>query len=743
MATSNYYSIYIERCIQLASTIVIKSEDIARTMNNALIAMYQDETLVDPFDQTSWKYYKNLAGEYHFTDTMMQVVSMDTLEVIDFTKENLAVHRATARAYQYGTRQYQELLTQYPTQGALIRGILYPIDIQAAIAARDHEILGGYPPSLVEVNEYSLIERLQAWVDGFKLQAFNPAYILTDNLYLASYFGMLYAYLFPAIVTIRWDLCKTNEANSFHVREYLASHGNLDQYYDQLSTSQALSLYRNIRYLERHPGRQESFSWLTDKLLTERQLPLAEYTMRHDLSAQPAQLDPEVFFQRTPLNLGYSYDSADRATIKQMLQKEADLARDNVKYQEDYEPVITTKTTNSLSNKLNTKILESAMVDYTDASPYSLSKALLNHWLWLSYKGYYTAVVNIENPRTGERIALPAYDAFCFMWYCFCASIGIILDEIPEVVGIHVQRVPTPTPDDLMEVVDKTKVDVSLAKWLLSYQPVIQQIMSTEAYYSTVKNIWRAENTQYRIVAYQEHMLVRGFAENMMHRIYADVLVPLSTPGDNYKAWLAARNLSVDGWTTDDFGVAYLNLVANATGQDLNTSQSIAALQRAMIGMMRQLSSYSVQFVSYINNGAIQPIDWSVIRLGDTPSHQYGVWQIPQLNVRLMNFHTRLKNHFKIPIYEPGTFEIDTRTHVRTHAEYEIPVTAHPATSPATVYHLYYELPVDVSYTPETTRTERGIIPVPGIDAYLDLSLEEQQNFKDVYGSLWSPGSAV
>src|SRR5690606_6740159 len=131
--SNTYYNIYLKSVFSLAKTLVIKCSLTADGMNNELRL---NGIPIDDSDPTTWKYYKNLAGMYHFTDTLMEIVSMDTLEVIAFTKENMRLHRATAKAYAYGTKYFNELSAQYPGQEDLIMGILNPVDMDVAIAAR-------------------------------------------------------------------------------------------------------------------------------------------------------------------------------------------------------------------------------------------------------------------------------------------------------------------------------------------------------------------------------------------------------------------------------------------------------------------------------------------------------------------------------------------------------------------------------------------------------------------------------
>lgn len=140
------YKLYVDDVLLLARSIVLKSESTANSINQ----FFRDSGAAEVFEEQpeTWKYYLNLAGEYHSTDTRMFVTSLDTREMIEFSKANLVEHRATKRGYLPGTRFYKELVRKYPNQIDLIQGILEPIDIQQAIAARDGEILS-YDTNLV------------------------------------------------------------------------------------------------------------------------------------------------------------------------------------------------------------------------------------------------------------------------------------------------------------------------------------------------------------------------------------------------------------------------------------------------------------------------------------------------------------------------------------------------------------------------------------------------------------------
>lgn len=744
--TNNYRDVYIQNCLDLAATIVIKSTDVATAINNYLIAFYGDDA-VDASDPTTWRYYKNLSGEYHSADTVMQVVSMDTLETIDFTKDNLAVHRATAKAYQYGTREYRALVAQYPRQEMLIRGVLYPVDIDEAVAADDFAILGGWPDGLVEANEYSFIQRLQTWVSRWHLRWFNRAYTATHNLYLTSHLGILYALLPQAIISLRKEVSKTNEAHSFHMREYLESHGRLGKYFDQLTTKQAILLCRNMRYLERHPGQRQVFSWLIDNVLTPRQIPLAEYTMRHDTTAQPGEVYPVPVFDRTALNLGYNYDTLDQISLSQLLDKETPMARDNALYFETdvvTNPDGTTTTTltepdveealiNSAGNVLQTKALDSTMIDYSGVAAYELDQTLLSHWLWLSYRNLYVAQVAVDNPRTGERIVLPAKEAYVLMMYAFCQSIGHALTDIPPFFAMHVQRIPNPSTQELMSIVDPAYVPYSTAVEMLSYLPVIQRLISIDAFYNQCMEICQAENTQDKLVAFQEHYVTRGYVDNMMNRCYADVMCDLF-PGEQYTTWLAERNLDLSDFSIDDYGLLYASLVSAGTGQDLQTTNSVANIQASMLGILTQLSSYSIQITSKINSSEVVVLEYPMVRQGDWEAHIDDSVGLVDPGVELLDYQTHIGSEIVLPLFD-SMFDETLTAGIEDSASETLPNLVMYGLNNTTTYYMRQQLALDVSYNEDVPADTEGIIPVLGISTYLALDADQRSHFKDVYGS--------
>lgn len=621
--SSAYYEIYLKGVFDLASTLVIKSEDSANAINAWLSAQQRliaDPVLaakfaVDTKEPRTWKYYMNLAGQYHPTDAMMTITSLDTQETIDFTVENLKEHRATKREFTYRSRYYEELYSRYPDQERLILGILNPIDIDQAIEADDHTILY-YDKTLVEDNEITFIPMLQAWINAFFVTWNVQDYRLTDSLFVSGQWGVLFAHLPKAILNIRLANAKTDYAHSFHIKQYLTSFGRLDPYLDYLNQKQKLFFYRNIKYINLNPGKIDTFDWLTQKVLTDRRFPLAEYDIRHNNTPQPDQIYPDIEMRRTSINGLSAALGADVRSVPDVLEMESDLARANAEVETEASINIPLAMRNSRASVLQTKVLESNVLDKTDAEPFTLSEVLMSHWLYFSNVGRYTAVLSINNPGTGEMMRLTAKDAFTLYLYVYNKARGIELLQVPYLDAQRVRRVPMPTAAELRGIVDSTYVPEYFIQAALANQPDIRNYISVDAFKEICQDIHTAMLRHNDLAVYQQHLVTRGQVKQMTDRFYMNYGIDIEQ-GQDYESWFAERSLQIENLSELELDLLAADIYTAATGQDITTTKSLAEVHAAHLKLMGKLSSYSIQFIQQINSGSLKIVDRPYLRMGD------------------------------------------------------------------------------------------------------------------------------
>lgn len=642
---SNLYQIYHESVSNLAATLVVKDVATCQVINSRLSALGKE--VLDDAPET-WKYYLNLNGRYHATDTLMKVTSMDTHEEIDFTRENMDIHRATWREYQYGSRYYTELITKYPTQDMLIHGILNPVDMATAIAAPDHTILY-FDSSLVEGRETNLIPKLQAWIIAQFTRWAQDDYRINNSLFTAARLAILFMAMPGAIKSIRNENCHTPFVHSYHIRRYLASFGPLDQYYTQMNEFQRLYFYRNIRYILRNNGKDEIFRELTQNVMTKRHFPLAEYTLQQNDKAIVEDFDPLIQFSRASINGIPSALGLDIKNTRQMLDLQRTLARSNSSEEEYAELYIPQLAVRSLAAEVDTKVLESNVLDMKESEPYTLSDVLLNQWIYFADLGIYRTVLTLQLPNGGESFKLSMKEAFIVYQYLYMLRLGVDLVEIPQIRAKRVRRMPLPTYEELRGITTKANVSDAFIRAALKDNVDITSYVSVDAFLATCQQIQQRMLLHRDLYVFREDLWQYAELQLMTNRFYADIPVNMDA-GQNYANWLRDRGLSFENYTPSELDEIMLSILNQATGLELRTAQTLKDIQRAMLDIMSQLSSYSVQFIQQINEDAVMMFDWPHIRWHNSGGHSEHHMRLPATLAVPMELYGKAKLHQLIDV---------------------------------------------------------------------------------------------
>ena len=622
---TNFLKLYLDSNKTLAKTLVVKSKRSIDSINDFIRLKYGLAS-VDNYDPYSWKYYLNIAGEYHPLDIQMTITSLDTLEDIIFSKANLEIHTATKEEYQYQSRYYYSLLSRYPDQEQLILGILYPADIVEAVEAEDYSILS-YPKHLIEPQEITLLSDLELFIKNHQIRWDVQAFGLSDTLYNVAQHAIMYLNILPKLLNLRLKRCKTNEVHSFHIREYLASHGKLDKYLPYLTLKQALYLYRNIRYIERNSGKVEQFKELIAKLLTERRIPITEFSIRH-LNRFDEEFYPRVNVRRKPINTQYNVPEKDYFDLGTLYAKERYLVYNNARYLDENNLKISHSLKNVASSITQTKNLESSVIDYNNAIPDTLEAVLLRQWAHMSSHGLYNSIVKFKDPKTSEVRILSTLDAFIYMYYVTLQSIGIEVEEIPVFINLKSRAHPKPSLEYLLEVVDSSISDLpAIATNILQNQPNIPVCLSAGNFYKLAYKLYEEAQNHLTLVSATEDYEKRGMLQNMILRLYQDEAIIFPIEDYNVDNWLLANSLPKYNYTLSQARDLIKNIFIAGTNMSIDDSKSLGAIQKAMLSIMTQLSSYSVQFLRDINGSNLKPLNWAAIRVGnirhETESSKY------------------------------------------------------------------------------------------------------------------------
>lgn len=589
------YSIHLQDVFSLAKTLVIKCTPAAEYVNRRLM---EDGYSISTSPET-WKHHMNMCGEYHYTDTMMRVVSIDTQEVIDFTKENLLIHVATAKEYAYGGNYFRELEALYPEQQTLILGILNPLKMEDILSAQEGQILF-YNKSLVEAQEFDLIPRLQQHIDNFFGRWLVKGFPIVEDNYIKVFLSQLYASLPAVIEAVRFANARTFKAHSFHIRQYLGNYYRLDEQFFQLTHKQRIWLYFNIDYIRNNLGTQETFDLLVQKILTDRSVPLSTYELVQSTLEQVDDLLATPKVKEIPINMKESRAGERIIEVEDLLDIVYTAARDNPGVEEEEIQRINARVPYSSIGSIKTKVFRSSIVDLSESLRFKLTETLVNSWIWLASAGRFISTIGFTHPGNGETIRLRANDAFVALMYFMLKSRGEPAGKIPLLQVYDMPRMPAPTFDELRGLSTTRHITRAYIQETLSdlIQPDVY--ISIQSYRDFAESLFARQKRHY----YQWYGLhdfnARSQAERITMRCYDSQLCELTTY-ETFDQWLANKGLNFDNLDSVAFNDMFVELLTNATGIGEDAAYSAGAIQSAMIQIMRKLNPYTVLFQSNIN----------------------------------------------------------------------------------------------------------------------------------------------
>lgn len=642
-----YYSI----CLRLVQSLRIKSEyqagldhinyDLKGLTSNYTINPALGEKSVENIKK--WKYYQEVSGVY--LDDSVRVRSLDIRDdtLVPFTEVfahviNPAVepiHPLTAMVYKAGTIELRDLLNKHTLLENAIMGTMYPCDVYKAMEAKDFTILS-WDKTLVEEQEDNLIYELQDHINRFTTRWHNQFYTSDGAYYYSTMWANLIECLFLKVLNIRLDNCRTPMVHSFHLKQYLASNFELDKYMKFMTRKQIMFLYRNLGYIKNNSGKDIIFHLLKDRLLTDRNIPLSEVSIRHHAVFDDNYL-ADIYVRYKPINIIDDFrinylpfsDLADKESVESSQNRqwyEHEYANDEQRF----------KLSNS--SVVQTKALYSMVMDYQDSDIYPLSQVLVNHWGHWARTGHYTkqSSVLFTDPRDSSVYSLSPMETFVLFGIFSMARAGLIPTNFGKFISQRVLRFyPSNTTSkaairtSLINLGVKTRearghADNLIAIYESKMGPLgVGAVLPVFTYvdmYSDAKKVFDFHNKALSYVMNIGDSRERSSAHNMLRYFFMNKVHTVSTLGttgsnsDIFPYSSVQQFLDSKGFSTDlDLGAELYEeilegLLKAASGYYIPEELKIGNIQKAMVAVFKTLCSYTVKFITETNDTKLLPL---------------------------------------------------------------------------------------------------------------------------------------
>lgn len=600
------YDIYLKAILALVRTLVIKFDAMAMAINYEVLL--KTGILPDENDRATWKWYLNSAGIYHPSDDKMYITSLDDETLITFDAAMLRRHPITLVKYSYGTELYKLLLEKYPKNEKMILGALYPVDINKAIEAEDGDILS-YPSFLVEHNEIDLINDLTSWGKRFAAKWRIRGYEITDDLYRASFLGQFTLAMVGYLLQYRLSKCKTSQAHSYHVRQYLKSRGFTDTELSTLTYNQLTYFYRNIDNIRKNTGSWATNSELIEVLFTQLSLPIYQCVSSHRtigmrdvwFADRPDNL-PAIEFDKKPMNSIATDIPVTSYSIDNVFSEISPLAPKNKQAADYNREEVLFRMTHNVSSTHGTKVLECAPSISATKTDSALISIIFDLWVYLSTTNRYTTPLEFTIKGSSEPVVLDHQTTIALWAY------GILKQDsmnaksdwlLPTITLDSVIRDNPPPLSAMMKLARGNEyLRDDLALILNTYPILPQTTVSAKGLIVLARQISVAKERQKRLVSFLNNPKNAVDLTNAIAMLYTRPVVKLNdllTEGiTKYSILFTKLGLDFSTYSKTDFLNMSISIFQSVYGTELKESNSESAVRAVMMSLFSRLSSYSI-----------------------------------------------------------------------------------------------------------------------------------------------------
>lgn len=608
MSVNLQHQLYIENSIALAKSITIKFHRIGEQINQEIMVQYGQGS-VNLEDLTTWKYYLNLSGQYHFSDEIIKIKSLDTDELIAFTIENIndESHLITKNTYVYGSVAYNELLEKYPNQSILINGIIDQRNINDIIAADDLSIIG-YDAALVEEYEIDLMKDLQDSLYGYFKRWSGYNFSLINDHLIAAQLLQIYSFIIKSILSIRLKNSMNYMVHSFFIKSKLASSLSLDEFYPYLNRSQLLFLYANLNYLTHNAGKQENLIYIIKNLLNNTGLDAYSISVDHNndnmiLDGEVISHDPEIRFKKTSiLNSTQSLTTYPLSYIISLIENETPNNADYLKYATQYE---NQRMIDAPISKLTTKLIMIEPTLTNVENDYAMSEEAFKHWIYVTKENKYNN--NIEIKVSEEVIGLNNLNAFRLFIYLSAKLNGITLETMPEFKLVNIYN--KSSKQNILNLISNKIVTSDEIDYTMQMHPtIIYPLSGVNSFNAAVKQIDKSKKISRQAIRQMSSWDRRALMQTAINSNYHCFYYEENTEF-NYSNFLSQFDIDFDALTEIEMINAIKDIFTTSTGFIFTNSESEIENINVMKNILKRLLSYGIIIVTQYSTKRYTEVD--------------------------------------------------------------------------------------------------------------------------------------
>jgi hypothetical protein len=221
----------------------------------------------------------------------------------------------------------------------------------------------------------------------------------------------------------------------------------------------------------------------------------------------------------------------------------------------------------------------------------------------------------------------------------------------------------------------------------------------------------------------------------MVDSFYVETEATFTDTGVPFSEWLGTRNLPTANYSVPDTLKLIETITLAATGYKLDPTKTIKGVQSALMGVLRQLSSYSIQLLNKVNTVAIRPLGYASIRTDlDSYKFKYSSYlNISKLGLQRINGKPKVMTRYDANLPNAGY-----KDSLHRHAKQTMTVSASDINlrvtmNPKYFYRETFYVPTPIVAINTITSNPNDTSKVIGYETYLALNDTQRNTLMDIY----------
>lgn len=599
---------YINNLTRLLMSINIKIEEAPYQIEYFLHTQYgirKPDFYLD--DKRTWKYYINISGNYHSLDVPMYIYNRYTNSNMLLTVSNLNSYPDIRNELLKYSLTYNNLVALYPLQEFLIKSMLLPVNIDFAISAETGTILT-YDTNMVDKNEYSLMPELQEYIYGFFGRYYILDYSLVDDLYIASIYAVLFSNLRLKIENIRLKNVFTYEANSYYISNFFKSHLGIDLELDILTDKVKMWLYKNLRYIERHTGKDKTFNLIIKKVLEDSNIGIGEINIIKEDSSlnqstnnfSASYIPGDINFKTKELNNRYIINKNKTYDLEQIVKKELLLPENN---QLDSE-VITNNEFNTIKAEKylreNSKIIEIDDKITLRSRTIPELHILIDNWFYYAFNNKYSYIADVKDDNTNTIYRVNAKQAALMLIKIF---ISVVEQDSKKLKNFRVAttlRYEQGLKSSINRLFLDRSITDKLTNRIFDLVPDLPNTFSTiDDFKDYLLKVNDLNNVIWYGISNAGNAVISSTLKRLQDRLYKDRYIDLTIYGveSTIDELLAKEGIDYVISNNYDYITMMKKLVKTFTGLGFNTTDEDTSDMEKYVSLIKKITSYSLQVI--------------------------------------------------------------------------------------------------------------------------------------------------